>query len=56
MIRYLRMKCSNWGYWNKVSVNKIFLEQPNPIEPKIRGYDSYVSTCTCLELKDFIDF
>jgi hypothetical protein len=29
----LRMKCPSCGYWNRVSVNKIFLEQPSPIDP-----------------------
>ena len=29
------MKCSNWGHWNRVPVNKIFLEQPSP-EPKVQ--------------------
>jgi len=29
----LRMKCSSCGYWNRVPVNKIFLEQPSPIDP-----------------------
>ena len=29
----LRMKCSNCGHWNRVSVNKIFIEQ-NSLEPK----------------------
>jgi hypothetical protein len=32
------MKCSSCGYWNRILVNKIFLEQPNPIEPKVRAY------------------
>jgi len=36
MKRFLRMKCSSCGHWNRVSVNKIFLEQPNPIEPKVK--------------------
>jgi phage FluMu protein Com len=31
----LKMKCSRCGHWNRVSVNKIFLEQPSP-EPKVR--------------------
>jgi len=31
------MKCPNCGYWNHVSVNKIFLEQPSP-EPKVKAY------------------
>jgi len=35
-MKRLRMKCSNCGEWNRVSINKIFLEQPNPIEPEVR--------------------
>jgi ribosomal protein S27E len=30
--RNLRMKCSSCGHWNRVTVNKIFLEQPSPID------------------------
>jgi len=33
----LRLKCSNCGHWNQVSVNKIFLEQPSP-EPKVKAF------------------
>ena len=36
MERNLKMKCSNCGHWKSVSVNKIFIEQPNPIEPKVK--------------------
>jgi len=25
----LKIKCSNCGYWNRVPVNKMFLEQPS---------------------------
>jgi uncharacterized Zn finger protein len=35
MKRTLRMKCSKCGYWNKVSVNKIFVEEPSS-EPKVK--------------------
>jgi len=35
MARKLRMKCSGCGYWNRVPVNKIFLEQTSP-EPKVK--------------------
>jgi uncharacterized Zn finger protein len=31
----LRMKCPNCGHWNRVPVNKIFIEQPSS-EPKVR--------------------
>ena len=33
MTKYLRMKCSSCGHWNRVPVNKIFLEQTSPIDP-----------------------
>jgi len=35
MKRNLRMKCPNCGHWNRVPVNKIFIEQPYP-EPKVK--------------------
>lgn len=31
----LRMKCPHCGHWNRVPVNKIFVEQPSP-EPKVK--------------------
>ena len=31
----LRMKCSNCGHWNRVSVNKIFVESDS-LEPKVK--------------------
>ena len=34
MTRNLRMKCSSCGHWNRVPVNKIFIEQNSP-EPKV---------------------
>jgi len=36
MARNLRMKCSSCGHWNKISVNKIFVEQKSP-EPKVKA-------------------
>jgi len=30
----LRMKYKNCGYWNRIEVNKYFIEQPSP-EPKV---------------------
>ena len=33
--RVLRMKCKNCGHWNRIEVNKIFIEQPYP-EPKVK--------------------
>ena len=35
MARRLRMKCPNCSHWNRVSVNKIFIEQ-NSSEPKVK--------------------
>ena len=35
MKRTLRIKCSNCGHWNRVKVNKIFIEQPSS-EPKVK--------------------
>jgi len=31
----LRMKCPNCGHWNRVPVNKIFIEQPS-LETKVK--------------------
>lgn len=31
------MKCPNCGHWNRVPVNKIFLEQTSP-EPKVKVF------------------
>ena len=33
--RNLRMKCSSCGYWNRVPVNKIHIEQ-NSLEPNVK--------------------
>jgi len=35
MARKLRMKCPDCGHWNRIPVNKIFIEQPSS-EPKVR--------------------
>jgi len=35
MKRTLRTKCKACGHWNRISVNKIFIEQPSS-EPKVR--------------------
>lgn len=35
MKRTLRMKCPNCGHWNRIPVNKLFVEQPSP-EPKVK--------------------
>ena len=37
MTRDFRMKCSSCGHWNRVPVNKIFVEQTNP-EPKVKVF------------------
>jgi len=31
----LRMKCKICGYWNRIEVSKVFVEQPSS-EPKVR--------------------
>jgi ribosomal protein S27E len=35
MERTLRMKCPSCGHWNRVQVNKLFIEQQSP-EPKVK--------------------
>jgi phage FluMu protein Com len=35
MKKTLRMKCPSCGHWNRIQVNKIFIEQPSS-EPKVR--------------------
>ena len=37
MKRRLRMKCSGCGHWNRVPVNKIFVEPDSP-EPKVKVF------------------
>jgi len=32
---HLRMKCKACGYWNRIEVDKLFIEQPSS-EPKVR--------------------
>ena len=51
------MKCPNCSHWNKVPVNKIFLEQPSP-EPKVKVLMSIyeplqISRCEKLHQKDY---
>ena len=31
----LRMKCKSCGHWNRIEVNKLFIEQPS-LEPKAK--------------------
>jgi hypothetical protein len=35
MKKTLRIKCPSCGHWNRIQVNKIFIEQPSS-EPKVR--------------------
>jgi len=37
MERSLKLRCSGCGHWNRVKVNKIFLEQPSS-EPKVKVF------------------
>ena len=46
MTKILRMKCSSCGQWNRVPVNKIFIEQKT-IEPKVKAY---IPMCEPLEV------
>jgi len=36
-MRILKLRCKFCGYWNRVPVNKIFLEQ-EASEPKVKAY------------------
>jgi len=36
-MRILKLRCKFCGYWNRVPVKKIFLEQTSP-EPKVKAY------------------
>jgi len=33
----LRMKCPDCGYWNRIPVNKVLVEQDSP-EPKVKVF------------------
>jgi RNase P subunit RPR2 len=33
----LRIKCPNCGYWNRIEVNKLLIEQETS-EPKVKAY------------------
>jgi len=37
MKRFLRMKCKACGHWNRIEVNKLFLEQETS-ESKVKAY------------------
>jgi len=43
MRRKLRMRCSECGYWNRVSVNKIFFET-NTGEPQVKVFIPFFVT------------
>ena len=56
MATSLGMKCSSCGHWNRVSVNKIFLERPSP-EPKVKLFIPMykpLKTETCKKCKRVI--
>jgi len=36
MKRFLRMKCKTCGYWNRIEVNKLFVEQETS-EPEVKA-------------------
>jgi predicted nucleic-acid-binding Zn-ribbon protein len=33
----LKMKCPKCGYWNRIEINKLFIEQETS-EPKLKAY------------------
>ena len=52
----LRMKCPSCGHWNRVPVNKIFIEQETS-EPKVKAYIPMyepLKTETCKKCKSVI--
>ena len=40
------MKCPSCGHWNRVPVNKLFVEQPSP-EPKVKVMYAPLETSKC---------
>ena len=52
----LRMKCSNCGHWNRIEVNKLFIEQETS-EPEVKViipmYEP-LKTETCKKCKSII--
>ena len=36
-VKRLRMKCSNCGFWNRIEVNKLLIEQETS-EPKVKAF------------------
>jgi len=53
MKRNLRMKCSNCGHWNRVPVNKIFIEQ-NSIEPKVKVFIPMYKPLDVTKCKNYV--
>jgi len=53
MKRNLRMKCSNWGHWNGVPANKIFIEQFSP-EPKVKVFIPMYKPLDVTECKNYV--
>ena len=52
----LRMKCPNCGYWNRVPVSKVLVEQDSP-EPKVKVFIPMyepLKTETCQKCKSVI--
>lgn len=52
----LRMKCPNCGFWNRIEVNKLFIEQETS-EPKVKAYIPMyepLKTETCEKCKSVI--
>ena len=50
------MKCKSCGYWNRIEVNKLFIEQPYS-EPKVKVFIPHyqpLKTETCKKCKTII--
>lgn len=45
------MKCSNCGHWNRVRVNKIFIEQPIQ-SLRLRTLFQFMSLCKFLNMRN----
>ena len=55
---FLRLKCESCGHWNRIEVNKVFIEQPYPKkEPRVKAlipmYES-LKTETCKKCRKLI--
>jgi predicted nucleic-acid-binding Zn-ribbon protein len=56
MKRFLRINCKSCGYWNRIEVNKLFVEQETG-EPKVKVFiPNYnpLKTGTCKKCKTII--